>query len=268
MENSEFIKSFDGTKLYMVKNLVENPNAIVVIVHGLGEACNRYEYLAKSFNNNNFSTYRFDHRGHGRSDGDKGYYKDFNDLIDDVNFVVDLAKSENKNLPIFLIGHSMGGFGVGAFGTKYPNKVTGIITTGGLTRDTGHAIDSIPVGLDPHTYMSNDMTDMICTDKAVVEAYRSDPLVLKEISAGLYYELGKGIKWLIENKECFKDPVLILHGKDDKLISCQDSKDFFASISSVDKQIKIYDNLYHEILNEPCRDNIISYISDWIKLHL
>ncbi|GAA0078368.1 monoacylglycerol lipase [Clostridium sp. CTA-5] len=268
MSISEFINSFDDTRLYVNKSLVENANAVLVIVHGLGEACNRYEYVAQTLNTDGFSVYRFDHRGHGKSDGERGYYKDFNDMIEDINFIVNLAKSENKNLPIFLLGHSLGGFGVSAFGTKYPDKVNGIIMCGALTRDTYGLTKAIPKNLDPHTYLSNDMSDLICTDKTVVQAYVNDPLTLTQISAGLYYEFAKGIKWLIDNKDNFKYPVLILHGENDKLVSCEDSKLFYESVSSIDKKLKIYDNLYHEILNEPCRDCIIATINEWINAHI
>ena len=81
--------------------------AVAVIVHGLCEHQGRYDYFSGLFHKAGIGTYRFDHRGHGRSEGERTYYTDFNELLDDTNVVVDLAIAENPGVPVFLIGHSM-----------------------------------------------------------------------------------------------------------------------------------------------------------------
>ena len=130
------VLSFDGTKLFVNKEVDMDCRAVCVIVHGLCEHQGRYDYLAEKMHEMGFGTYRFDHRGHGRSEGERTYYDDFNQLLDDVNVVVDMAVSENSALPVFLLGHSMGGFAVALYGAKYPNKnLRGIITSGALTQD-------------------------------------------------------------------------------------------------------------------------------------
>ena len=106
----EMISSFDGTKLYLNKEIPDGPKAAVVIVHGLCEHQGRYDYLAECFHKAGVGTYRFDHRGHGRSEGERTYYGDFHELLDDTNVVVDMAIAENPGIPVFLLGHSMGGF--------------------------------------------------------------------------------------------------------------------------------------------------------------
>src|SRR5664280_2138450 len=86
-------------ELYVSKNLMENPKAIVIIVHGLCEHSGRYDYVADKFNAFGYSVYRFDNRGHGRSGGERGYVDDFNELIDDAEKIVDLAAQENPKRP-------------------------------------------------------------------------------------------------------------------------------------------------------------------------
>lgn len=259
------IKSFDEKELYLVKNPVENPKAVVVFVHGLGEHLGRYEYLTNKFNENDFSVYRFDHRGHGHSAGARAFYEDYNELIDDVNFVVDLAKEENPDYPIFLLGHSMGGYAVACFGVKYPDKLNGIIMSGALTCDKAGLITSLSKDLNPIMYLPNTLGSVVSRDPAVVKAYSEDPLVLKEISVGLYYALSDGLKWLVDNTADFNYPVLVLHGGDDKIVSYEDSIEFYNVISSFDKELKIYDVLFHEILNDPEKDDVISDILNWIN---
>ena len=125
-----FVESFDGTKLFFNRELVENARAAIVIVHGLCEHQGRYDYFADKLHQAGISTYRFDHRGHGRSEGERTYYSDFNEILDDTNVFVDLAIKENPDIPVFLLGHSMGGYTVSLYGAKYPDKkLRGIITS-------------------------------------------------------------------------------------------------------------------------------------------
>lgn len=263
MEKESYIASFDGTRLYLKANLPQNPRAIFVIVHGLAEHLGRYDYVTQKLLDKDFGVYRFDHRGHGKSDGKPVFYNDFNEMIDDVNFVVELAKKENPSLPVYLIGHSMGGLAVTTFGIKYPRKVNGIIASGAVTR-FNHEF-AIPPGMPVDSYFPNELGDGVCSDPAVVEAYKNDPLVAKQVSFGLFYCLFAASDWNKANSDKFVDPVLLLHGCHDGLVSEKDSREFFGDISSDDKSLKIYAFLYHEIFNEPSRDEVIADVIAWVE---
>ena len=80
-------------RLYMKKDVPSDAKVICVIVHGLCEHQGRYDYLVGKFNAAGIGTYRFDHRGHGRSEGERTYYDSFHDMIDDAKAIVDLAKA-------------------------------------------------------------------------------------------------------------------------------------------------------------------------------
>jgi len=268
MIKETYISSFDGTKLYLKKNIPDTPKAIMVVVHGLCEHLGRYDYLTQKLYDRSFGIYRFDHRGHGKSEGKKVFYSNFNEIIDDVNKVVEFAKKEHPALPIFLIGHSMGGFAVTAFGTKYPGKINGIVSSGALTRNNAKFADDLPKDLPVETYIPNELGAGVCSDPAVIEAYVNDPLVEKEIAVGLIYELFKGVDWLIENPKNFVDPILLLHGCCDGIVSEKDSRDFYGDIASKDKTLKIYAFLFHEIFNEPSKDHIIKEVIIWLENRL
>ena len=92
------ITSFDGTKLYLKKETAADNKAVIVIVHGLCEHQGRYVYFAEKLHEAGIGTYRFDHRGHGRSEGEETFYSDFNELLDDTNVVVDMAIEENPDI--------------------------------------------------------------------------------------------------------------------------------------------------------------------------
>ena len=264
METEKMISSYDGTRLFFRKDVPDAPRAVVVVVHGLCEHLGRYEHLTRELNAAGFGVYRFDHRGHGRSEGKRVYYGDFNEIVDDVNFVVGLALEENPGLPVFVLGHSMGGYAAALYGTKYPGKVRGIILSGALTRYNTHLAGDLPIAAPPDTYLPNQLGDGVCSDPAVIKAYVEDPLVEKQISVSLLNTLYDGVQWLKGNARAFTDPVLILHGCCDGLVSEKDSRELFGDIASADKTLKIYAHLFHEILNEPCKDKIIAGIVDWI----
>ncbi len=259
------LESFDGTKLHFRKDVPEHPKAVAVIVHGLCEHLGRYDYLTEKLYGRHFSIYRFDHRGHAKSEGKRVFYNNFHELADDVNQVVQWAASENPGLPLFLIGHSMGGLAVALFGTKYPGKVKGIVLSGALTRFNLHTLGELPLELPADTYVPNALGDGVCGDPAVIEAYVHDPLVEKQISIGLMNCCHYAVQWLKENPQHFTDPVFIMHGCCDGLVSEKDSREFFGEIASQDKSLKIYAHLCHEIFNEKCRDEVMAEAIAWIE---
>lgn len=256
--------SHDGMRLYMKKDVPENSKVICVIVHGLCEHQGRYDYLVGKFNAAGIGTYRFDHRGHGRSEGERTYYENFHDMIDDAKAIVDLAKAENPDKPVFLLGHSMGGFCVSLFGAKYPSAVKGIVMSGALTHDNGCLISAIPEGMDVHGLIPNALGDGVCSVKEVVDWYTKDPYNTQTFTYGLCYQITAGIKWLKERLASFSEPCILLHGEKDALVSVKDSYDFFGAIASKDRQMKIYGGLFHEIFNEYCRDEVIDDAISWI----
>lgn len=266
MSQESMVPSFDGTRLFMKKDLGPAPRAITMIVHGLCEHQGRYDDLARKLTERDFGVYRFDHRGHGRSEGQRIYYGDFNEMLDDVNVIVDLARREHPALPLFLIGHSMGGFAVTTYGMKYPGKVRGIVSSAGVTRMNTDL--SAPPGMPPGDYFDNALSGGICSDPAVVAAYNADPLVEKKISFGLTYALAAGVAWNQAHSKQFTDPVLLLHGANDPLVAEKDSRDLFGDIASKDKSLRIYAHLLHEIFNEPSKDQVMGDAITWIEQRL
>lgn len=261
------VPSFDGTALFSRKDVPAHPKAIIVIVHGLAEHFNRYDALTTRLLNADYGVYRYDQRGHARSAGPRTFFSHFDVLAKDCKTIVDLAKSEFPNLPIFLIGHSMGGFTVALFGTQYPKNVNGIVMSGALTRYNHAIFGTLPINAPADSYFDNILANGVCSDPQVGIAYANDPLVEKKISVGLLNSLAEGVLYLTTHPLNFVDPVLILHGADDGIVAEKDSRDFFGDIASKDKTLKIYAKLFHEIFNEPCKQSIYNEVIDWLELH-
>ena len=263
------ISSFDGTQLYTKTETAADNKAIVVIVHGLCEHQGRYDYFAEKLHAAGYGTYRFDHRGHGRSQGDLPNYGSYHEILDDTNVIVDMAIAENPNIPVYLLGHSMGGFAVSLYGSKYPDKkLRGIVTSGAAVCDTIGLFAGAPDGLDPNIPLPNELGSGVCSVAEVVDWYGKDPYNKKFYTLGLVYALREGQAWFSESMKTFAYPVFMTHGEKDGLVGMDDSVIFFKNAASADKTLKIYGNVFHEILNEYIKDDVIADMIAWMDKHI
>lgn len=267
LSKNEKYKTRDNLELFLKKDLVNEPKAVILIVHGLAEHCGRYDYVTSKLNNLKYNIYRFDNRGHGKSDGDKIYIDDYNKFVDDVDEIIELVKAENKNKQVYILGHSMGGMISTIYGINHPKKVDGIIISAGVTCDNANLMTP-NINLDPHHMVDNKLSSLICTNREIVDNYNNDPLVAHKISGSMFIECNKAINYIKKNMHNFNYPVFILHGSDDKIVDKQDSITLFENINSRYKKIKIYAGMYHEILNEFERDEVIADINNWIRKDL
>jgi acylglycerol lipase len=272
MDNIEFqLRAADGVGLWAAMHPVERPRAVIVIVHGLCEYAGRYDQVVSALNGFGYSVYRFDNRGHGRSDGSRGFVENYIQYVDDAELVVARAIKENPGLPVFMLGHSMGGFITAFYGIKYPDRLKGQILSGAavtlspMVKDL-EGFDYKAAALDP---IPNALAELVSRDPAVVKAYVEDPLVLKEFTMKLMGEvLITGAKRLMADMNHYQYPCLILHGGADQIVPPDASRYFYEHIASKDKTLKVYDGLYHEILNEPEKDLVLQDIRQWVEAHI
>jgi len=266
------IKSFDSTKLYYVKDISKNPKAIVVIVHGFGEHLGKYESVKDKLVEYGYSVYRFDNRGHGRSGGERGYINTFEDFARDTDILIEFIRKQNPDIPIFMLGHSMGGFITALYGIMFKNKLDGQIFSGAATlepvqvRGIKGKFYKLANRVLPKIYIKNPLIRDVSKAKEIDSDYQEDELDLKEITLNFCVQfLVNGIGWLRKNFVNYNYPCLILHGGDDKQIEKEASIQFHSSISSTDKQLKIYDGLRHEMLKEKGENIVLEDIHNWIE---
>lgn len=263
------IKSSQGIELFSKNYLIENPKANILIVHGLNEHCLRYGHVAEALNEIGVNVYTFDLRGHGQSQGEKSFVADIDEYREDLENVY---RTIPKTLPLFILGHSMGGMIAVKFLLFNEKAVKGVILSGAAL-EIGEDITPITqkvvgflgkiapklktVKLDPTS---------ISRDKDEVEKYVNDPLVSTDAAkAGMGLALLNCIKALKPRFKEFDYPVLIMHGGADKITNIKGSKSLFAQAINSDKTIKIWDGAYHEIFNEINKNEVIDFMTDWIK---
>jgi len=247
-------------------------NAIVFIIHGLGEHSARYHYVAQKFVNAGFQVSTLDLPGHGRTPGGNAYICSFDFCIDIIHNRIKQLKSENLDVPVFILGHSMGGALAAYYALKLKPEIDGFVLSSAalkISEDIAPVLVKLSgiVGrLFPKLPTITLNSDGLSHDPAVAEEYRQDPLVYSgKIPARTGAEINRSVKYNQKHAAGFDYPVLMIHGSEDQLADVRGSKTFFQKIASGEKELKIYEGLYHELMNEYEKDGVIADIITWIN---
>jgi alpha-beta hydrolase superfamily lysophospholipase len=269
-------KGYKGLRLYYQCWLPDKkPKAVLLVAHGLAEHSGRYKNLVNYFVPKGYAVYALDHRGHGKSEGTRSYVDNFNDYLTDLKTFFDMVRKDNKNARIFLFGHSLGGTIATAYAVEHQEDLAGLILSGSSLVPTTSvspallAMAGIVSALLPKMGVTVLDASFISRDKAVVDAYVNDPLVFRgKVPARTGAELARMWKQLPEQMPRIKLPVLIMHGFADQLSDPRGSKLLFERVGSKDKTLKLYDNCYHEICNEPEREQVFVDMETWLTKHI
>lgn len=255
--------------LNVVDNLVDDSKAIIVINHGFAEHVGRYDWVTEQFNAAGYSVVRYDVKEHGDSIGKLEHFTDF---IADLRGVVVHARSVQPGVPVFNLGHSMGGLITALFGLEFGEMVDGQILSGAALGHLPAVAGVKRLGLSllaklaPNFMVKNVVENDICSDQEVVQAYKNDPQVLTHSRSQFVYNFAVvGPQYLLDNAKSYECDVLLLHGEKDSIVPEQLSEDFLGNISSTDKELIVYPNLYHEILNEKTKGQVMADILEWLQ---
>jgi acylglycerol lipase len=251
------------------------PVAVLIVVHGIAEHSGRYANLVNYFAPKGYAIYSFDLRGHGKSDGKRSYVERFSYYPDDLKTFCDKVSEENKNMKTFLVGHSMGSTIAVDYAIEHQGELNGLIVSG-TTLKAGASISKASIfmakilsALIPKMGVKALDSADISRDKAVVEAYVDDPLnYTGKLSARVGAELLKTMEKLQSKMSELSLPILIMHGAADRISDPSSSRMLFDGAGSKDKTLKLYEGFYHEIFNDPDRQQVFSDMDDWLKLHV
>ncbi len=231
---------------------------VLLIVHGFAEHSGRYGNVVKHFVPRGYPVYAIDHRGHGRSDGERVQVDDFYDYIQDLKTFFDIVRKVNPQDKIFLIGHSMGSVISLAYTVEYQQELAGLITSGG-----GLAQPGTPP-MPPRKPGAPLPTDMLSRDPEVIRAYVNDPLVYRGPMPA-NSPMGSMSSKLYDLVPQIKLPVLVMAGN--AVADGQRSRLLYERIGSQDKTLKLYEGLRHEIFNEPEHPQVLADLEQWLEAH-
>jgi len=247
------------------------PGATVVLAHGLGEHSGRYAHVAARFTGEGLALHALDHRGHGRSEGRRAYIDRMANAVADLDQVVVQARERHPELPLFLLGHSMGGCLAIAYTLEHQDRLDGLLlsaplaaleSASGATRLVGKllSVAAPQVGL-----FAVDPT-LVSRDPEVVLAYVEDPLVHHgKLPARTIGELSSAVEAFPSRVPEITLPLLVMHGTGDRIVPQAASLMVHDGALSEDKHLELYDGLYHEILNEPEQQRVMDDVVGWIR---
>ena len=253
----------------------ESAKGVVVISHGLGEHSGRYDHVAQAFTENHLHVYALDHIGHGQSPGKRAYVESFSDLTFGVAELRTHIASQHPALPVVLIGHSMGGLIAARAVLDAQTDYQALILTGPLL-----GVPTPPPAwqawllralsaLFPTAKALEIDASAVSRDQAVVDTYIADPLVHHDhIPARTVVSLFDEASAVLSRASQISLPTLLLHGEEDQLTSVSASRQFIDDIGADDKHITVYSGMYHELFNEPEKDDVVRACVEWIDARL
>ncbi|MBT4136395.1 MAG: alpha/beta hydrolase [Candidatus Latescibacteria bacterium] len=268
---TDYFRTHDDTRLFEQRWCpTQNPKAIIALVHGYTEHSSRYQYFAQRCVEAGISVEAYDLRGHGRSNGRRGFVQNFQDYVQDLTHFLQRVRERNANQPLFLLGHSLGGTMATYWSLQESPNLNGLILSGAALT-VGDSISR------PMQYVAKTLSrwfpnlptvrvgegSVIMRDPSTIANYNQDRLVYR---ARVPARAAAEVLRAVENipMERVLTPLLILHGTADRVTDPKGSAELYKRARATDKTFKSYDGLYHSLLEEPERDQVMADILSWI----
>ncbi|MEM6724244.1 MAG: lysophospholipase, partial [Bacteroidota bacterium] len=267
MNSKEHFKdNMHGSSVYFKTwTPAEEVKGVIALVHGLGEHCNRYNHWAEKFAAKGWAMVGYDRSGHGQTEGKRGHVKSYDAVYQEVDLLLKTVSEQFPDKPVLLYGHSMGGNIVLNYLSRHNTGVAGAIATGPFVRSTKPVSKVLifiarilkwilPALTQPNGLEVNDLS----RDEAVVKAYTDDPLVHDQISNVMALGLIDEGKVLDQLSPEYNVPVLMMHGAADGITDAKATEEL-ANRSKGPVTMKTWNDLFHEIHNEPEQQDVFDY---------
>jgi len=252
---------FDGSEgevFYRVWEPAGDPQRIVIIVHGYAEHSGRYGHVAGALASHGAVVVAEDHLGHGLSEGERALITDFSHVVDDLETLAGIAVERYGDLPIVLVGHSMGGLLSSRLAQRHEGRIAGLVLCGAVIGDWNWARDVLekPEMPEPPTDWSG-----MSRDPQAVHEYSTDPLVYRDrYKRSLLEAEVVALDEFNAQIDRMTMPVLFLHGDADPFVPYRTSLDAAKAFPTYDLSVRVYPGARHEVLNETNRDEPIGEI--------
>ncbi|CAN5743934.1 alpha/beta hydrolase [soil metagenome] len=265
------IRAQDGIAISTASWVPNDPKVVALLMHGHAEHIGRYRHVIAALNARGYAVYGQDHRGHGRSGGERALAMRFDDYVDDFRLMTVAAQIAHPGLPLVLIGHSMGGLIAARYALVHGSDLSALVTSGAaFIIDEGVPVwkkwlATLIARIAPKAPFPRDDSDTLSYDPAVRNAFKTDPLNYHgKTRMRTAVEMTRAGANALERAGELRPPYLAMHGADDALTSPRGTELFFERAGSTDKTLKVWPRMKHEIFNEVERDSVIMYMLDWL----
>ncbi len=265
------ISAYESLQLHIRHWALDSPKAVLLIVHGFGEHSGRYSGMAEYFNSRGIAVISYDHRGHGLSEGKRGLLLSWKEFREDLGAVDNEAARLYPTLPLFILGHSLGGTMTLDYILSSGHSPRGVIISAPALGAPGISpfllgIAKILTAVTPRLTLSTALdSDSISRDPEECRVYREDPLVHDKASVKLASELSAVQEVIFSRSDNMHCPLLLCYGSEDRIAPHEPIEAFFNRSGSDDKEMKVFEGGFHEIHNDFIREDVYKLYADWMS---
>ncbi|MBN1754747.1 lysophospholipase [bacterium] len=300
-------KSWDNKEIYVHSWFPDSQRpirGILALFHGIGEHAGRYQHVAEALTCEGYAVYAPDLRGHGQTAGLSGQLGHFGDhgawqlMLHDMNELIILISSEYPNVPLFLMGHSMGSFLVRHFIAQFQPTLNGVILSGTRGRDfimvwcafmMTSFLSIFKCGKEKSPFVAKLINlqhikpfqpartsrDWLSRDNTGVDKFLDDPFFVPIFSLESYRQLFKGILYISRwhsFKNAQKVPMLIFSGDNDPVGRMGkgpiETYNSYKKAGLKEIELILYPQGRHEMLNELNKTEVIKRLLEWLNRQL
>ena len=248
------------------------PKAVILLVHGFGEYSWIYKNWAKKFAYNGFVFLSWDHYGHGISDGEQGFIRNYEQFLLEIDLALTKVGEIFPKVPIILYGHGMGGTIALNYCIRRTSPIAMLVVTSPfleLTKKPARIENIMKFFLSfipGITLKLQIYAEQQTHDDEEIKKYRNDKLLNNKISPHLYLVLCRAGKYALNNANRIKIPTLLMHGNADQIASYKATERISKTISNA--TFIEWPNLYHELHHENNQNEVYVNIQEWIEHYL
>jgi alpha-beta hydrolase superfamily lysophospholipase len=258
------VETFAGRQVEIAMSVWQNPEArhIVILVHGYGEHLGRYEHVAQFLVQRGAVVAGPDHIGHGRSGGERVEVADYSLVVDDLHAVVERLKERHPDLPVVLVGHSMGGMIAARYAQLHRDELVGLVLSGPVLGTWSSVTDLLALQEIPHDPLD---VSTLSRDPRVGEIYSEDELVWHgPFKRQTVEALDAALRTISAGPKLGDLPTLWLHGEDDQLVPLNETRAGIDTLGFTHLEEVIYPQARHEVFNETNKDEVLTKTAEFI----
>lgn len=270
-----YFKGHDQTELFFQTWTPEKVRGRILITHGLAEHSECYNQLAKTLAEDGWQVFAWDLRGHGRSEGKRGFVRHLNNYVDDLGCFVKRVQKDSEGENLLFFGHSMGGLITSLFLQNNSVEYAALVLSSpalGLSVQVPRlkeALAHFAVRWVPTLTMYNEIKyEDLTRDEEILKSHRTDNLRHEKISPGLFLSMVESFPLALENADKLTQPTLMQLSGDDRLVSVTAAREFFEKLPNKKNQLLVYTESLHEIYNDLDREQVIADLKKFIHPYL
>jgi alpha-beta hydrolase superfamily lysophospholipase len=263
-----------GLRLYYqawMPTASQRKRAVLINLHGLGDHSGLYPTLASHFPAHDIALYAYDMRGNGRSPGQRAYLRGWHEYRGDLHAFLDQVRKWEGDLPLFILGNSLGGLVVLDYALHYPAGLTGVIAAATPLGEVGvppflMALGRVMSRICPRFSLKVGMDlSGLARDPAVADTILADPLFHRRGTARLSTEVTAAIRRVQARAETLSVPLLMLHGSADRMVPPEGSRRFFSQVEQTDRELREYPGAYHGLFADVGHEEVLKDVDRWLE---